>query len=158
MAVVTAAIKLEREKRRTLAHAHNIELRDKLIDKLLNPTTLRLLALASILGISTFLANKERPTVTERGLTAVIPTVGLPLLAAESGITNPIALAAFSTAGLAYVSMLRRAADEGYAKTSPYTKEYLDTSGYTDEVETKLKEGWTPGEIARVIAAREGWD
>jgi hypothetical protein len=90
--MVSEAVKLEREKRKTRRE-------ERLWSVLLDPTIKRLLVLSAIVGYSSYVSSKgEQAGTTETALAVVLPTVGVPLLAAEAGITDWKALLALSVA------------------------------------------------------------
>lgn len=87
---VSAAMKLEREKRKTEREA-------RLWALVSDPTVKRLLLLAGIVGYTSYVTGKGNAGRTETALAVALPTVGVPLLAAEAGITDWKALLALAT-------------------------------------------------------------
>jgi hypothetical protein len=93
------AVKLEREKRKTARE-------ERLWSVVLDPTVKRLLLFSAIVGYASYVTGKKDAGRTETALAVALPTVGVPMLAAESGITDWKALLALSIAagGAAVVS------------------------------------------------------
>ena len=89
--MVSEAVKLEREKRKTAREERAWAL-------LLDPTIKRLLLFSVIVGYSSYVTGKPDAGRTETALAVGLPTVGIPMLAAESGITDWKALLALSIA------------------------------------------------------------
>lgn len=85
------AVQLEREKRKTARE-------ERLWSLLTDPTIKRLLLLSGIVGYSAYVSGKEQPASTETALALALPTVGIPMLAAESGITDWKVLLALAAA------------------------------------------------------------
>jgi len=83
------AVKLEREKRKTAREERAWAL-------LLDPTIKRLLIFSAIVGYSSYVTGKRDAGRTETALAVALPTVGIPMLAAEAGITEWKALLALS--------------------------------------------------------------
>jgi hypothetical protein len=85
-------VKLEREKRRTAREARLWEL-------VTDPTVKRLLLLAAIVGYTSYVTGKGQGAGrTETALAVTLPTVGIPMLAAEAGVTDWKALLALAVA------------------------------------------------------------
>jgi hypothetical protein len=97
--MISDAVKLEREKRKTAREARAWAL-------LLDPTIKRLLLFSAIVGYSSYVTGKSDAGRTETALAVGLPTVGIPMLAAEAGITDWRALLALSIAsgGIATVA------------------------------------------------------
>jgi hypothetical protein len=87
MAKVTETIKLEREKRKTA-------LQDRLLGFLDTPNTKRLLSLVTIVAITGILVETPNKGVIGTALQEALPAIGIPLIAADAGITSWEALAA----------------------------------------------------------------
>lgn len=86
------AVKLEREKRKTRRE-------ERLWELATDPTIKRLLLLSLIVGYSTYVTrSKERQGPVASALALTLPTVGIPMLAAEAGITDWRALLAIAGA------------------------------------------------------------
>jgi len=92
------AVKLEREKRKTAREERAWAL-------LLDPTIKRLLLFSAIVGYSSYVTGKSDAGRTETALAVGLPTVGIPMLAAEAGITDWKALLALSIASGAIVTV-----------------------------------------------------
>ena len=95
-----AALKLEREKRKTAREA-------RLWAMVTDPTVKRLLLLSLIVAYSTYVTrSKERQGPVASALALTLPTVGIPMLAAECGVTDWRALLAIGGAsgGMAALS------------------------------------------------------
>lgn len=85
---MSQALKLEREKRRAARE-------ERLWAMLTDPTVKRLLLLAGMVGYTSYVTGKgENAGRTETALAVALPTVGIPMLAAEAGITDWKALLA----------------------------------------------------------------
>lgn len=97
--MVSEAIKLEREKRKTAREA-------RLWEFVGNPVVLRLAALSAIVAYSSYVTGRKDAGRTETALAVALPSVGIPLLAADAGITDWKALLALSVVagGAAVVS------------------------------------------------------
>jgi hypothetical protein len=90
--MVSDAVKLEREKRRTARE-------ERMWSLATDPTIKRLALLAGIVGYSAYVSGKgEEAGSTETALAIAMPTVGIPLLAAEAGITDWKVLLALAAA------------------------------------------------------------
>lgn len=87
----SAAVALEREKRRTSRE-------DRLWQAVTDPTVKRLLVLSAIVAYSTYVNTKDKPGSVESALAVALPTVGIPLLAAEAGVTDWKVLLALAAA------------------------------------------------------------
>jgi len=76
-----------------------------LYERVLTPNVVRLLLLAGIIGYSTYVCrSKTNAGPVQSALAFALPGVGIPLLAAEAGITDKYALAAISGASVGYVT------------------------------------------------------
>lgn len=90
--MVSDGVKLEREKRKTAREARLWELAN-------DPMLKRLVLLALIVAYSTHITrSKERQGPVASALAMTLPTVGIPMLAAECGITDWRALLAIGGA------------------------------------------------------------
>jgi hypothetical protein len=86
------ALALERAKRKT-------QREERLFALLMDPTIKRLLLASAIVGYSSYVTGKgDSAGRTETALAVALPTIGLPMLAAEAGITDWKALLALSVA------------------------------------------------------------
>jgi hypothetical protein len=101
----TAASKLERERRKTLAQEHAWERERLLYDRLLTPAVIRTALVAGIIAYSTHVARSpQNQGPVQSALAFALPGIGIPLIAAEAGIRDRWALAAISSAGVGYVT------------------------------------------------------
>lgn len=93
------ALKLLREKKRADREA-------RLWSLLSDPTVKRLLLLSAIVGYSSYVTGKANAGRTETALAVALPTAGIPMLAAEAGITDWKALLALAavSGGIATVA------------------------------------------------------
>lgn len=102
---LTAAAKLERERRKTLAQEHNWEREKLLYDRILTPAVVRTALIAGIIAYSTHVARSEhKEGPVQSALAFALPGIGIPLIAAEAGVKDKWALAAISAAGVGYVT------------------------------------------------------
>lgn len=93
----------ERRERRALKAARDREIQDKLLNVVLSPNMIRLAMVAGIIAYSTHVtrsSHKESPI--NSALALALPTIGIPLIAADAGITDKYALGAIAAAGAAY--------------------------------------------------------
>jgi hypothetical protein len=96
--MVNQAVKLEREKRRTLRE-------ERLWQLVTDPTVKRLLLLSAIIAYSTKVARSDKNEgPIQSALAFALPGIGIPLLAADAGIKDRWALAAISAAGVGYTT------------------------------------------------------
>jgi hypothetical protein len=103
--MVSEAVKVEREKRKTLAATRRAALEDRLLDVLTSPNMVRLAMLAGIVAYSTNAArSKENVGPVQSALAFALPGIGIPLIAADAGIKDKYALAAISAASVGYVT------------------------------------------------------
>jgi hypothetical protein len=102
---VSEAVKLEREKRKTMAAERRAKLEDRMLDVVLSPNMVRLGIMSAIIAYSTHCArSKENVGPVQSALAMALPGIGIPLLAADAGIRDKYALAAISAAGTAYAT------------------------------------------------------
>ncbi len=102
---MNTALAIEREKRRAAREARNWEREQILYERLLTPNVVRLGLMASIIAYSTYCArSSENVGPVQSALAFALPGIGLPLLAADAGITDKYALAAISAAGVGYTT------------------------------------------------------
>jgi len=102
----SAAVKLEREKRKRERDQRNWEREKLLYERVLTPNVTRLLLIMGIIAYSTYCARSERnvgPVQTAMAFAG--PGIGIPIIAADAGISDKYALAAISAAGLGYTGM-----------------------------------------------------
>ena len=97
-----ALVKLEREKRKTEREAW---MRDLLKETVLTPNMVRLAMVAAIIAYSTHEARSDENVGPVRSALAfALPGIGIPLIAADAGITDKYALGAISAASVGYVT------------------------------------------------------
>jgi hypothetical protein len=102
---MTDAVRLEREKRKTLKAEQAARLQERLLDVVLSPNMVRLGIMSGIIAYSTHCArSKENVGPVQSALAMALPGIGIPLLAADAGIRDKYALAAISAAGTAYAT------------------------------------------------------
>lgn len=91
-------VKLEREKRKTA--------REEKVWALINdPNVKRLLLVSGIIAYSTYIArSKEDAGPVQSALAFALPSIGLPLIAADAGIKDKWALAAISSTAIGYTT------------------------------------------------------
>lgn len=101
----TRALELRQE--RLLLKERRSQEREKiLVDRLLTPANVRLLTLMAILAYSTYVTrSKQKQSPIAGTLAFGLTGIGLPLIAADAGITDKYALAAISAAGLGYTGL-----------------------------------------------------
>lgn len=75
------AIRLEREKRKTARE-------QRVFNLLMDPAVKRLLLLAGIVAYTSYVTGKQDAGRTESALAVALPTAGIPMLAADAGITD----------------------------------------------------------------------
>jgi len=103
--MITDAVKLEREKRKTLRAARRIEREQLLLDRLLTPGVVRLGLVCSIIAYSTYCArSKQNVGPVQSALAFALPGLGIPLIAADAGIKDKWALAAISATAVGYTT------------------------------------------------------
>jgi hypothetical protein len=96
--MVSDAVKLEREKRKTARE-------ERMWSLVTDPTIKRLLLLSGIIAYSTYCARSEQNVgPVQSALAFALPGIGLPLIAADAGIKDKWALAAISAAGIGYTT------------------------------------------------------
>lgn len=109
---MTDAVRLEREKRRAARE-------EKAWALLTDPTVKRMLMLAGIVGFTAYVTGKEHPGRTETALAIALPTVGIPMIAAEAGITDWKALLALSVASGSVATLASDAAMDAVSIEAP---------------------------------------
>jgi len=103
--MASEALKLEREKRKTARLDREADRLDKLYEVLLSPNMIRLGLVSVIIAYSTNCARSaENIGPVQSALAFALPGIGIPLIAADAGITDKFALAAISAAGVGYVT------------------------------------------------------
>lgn len=101
----TAAVKLERERRRTAKLLRDQQLQDRVLDTLLSPNMIRLAMIAGIISYSTWACRSERNVgPVQSALALALPGLGIPMIAADAGIKDKYALAAISGAAIGYTT------------------------------------------------------
>lgn len=96
------AVKLEREKRKTDREKWT---RDLLRETILSPNMLRLAMVAGIIAYATSEArSSENVGPVRSALAFALPGIGIPMIAADAGITDKWALAGISAASVGYVT------------------------------------------------------
>jgi hypothetical protein len=85
--LISQAVKLEREKRKTMRE-------EQLWNLLSSPNVRRLLSLATIVAITGMLTQMENKGTIGTALEVALPGIGIPLIAADAGITSWEALVA----------------------------------------------------------------
>lgn len=96
--MITASDRRERSKRR-------MELQDRLIETVLSPNMVRLAMVAAIVAYATTEARSDSNVGPVRSALAfALPGIGIPLIAADAGITDYRALGAISAASVGYVT------------------------------------------------------
>lgn len=100
------ALKVARENRRAAREARQWEREQLILDRVLTPNVVRLGLAAGIVAYSTYVTRSEqRQGPIASALAFALPGIGLPLLAADAGVTDKYALAAISAAGLTYAGL-----------------------------------------------------
>lgn len=100
-------IRVIREQRKAAREARAWEREKILWDRVLTPGVVRLLLVSGIIAYSTHCARgKEGGNVgpVQSALAFALPGIGIPIIAAEAGITDKYALAAISAAGIGYTT------------------------------------------------------
>lgn len=106
------AVKLERERRRTARE-------DRVWSTLADPMLRRLLLLSGIVAYTAYVTGKEKPGRTETALAITLPTVGIPMLAADAGITDWKALLALGVASGSIATLASDAAVDAVTIEGP---------------------------------------
>ncbi|GAI70081.1 unnamed protein product [marine sediment metagenome] len=117
------AVKLEREKRKRDRDQRNWEREKLFYERVLTPNVTRLLLIMGIIAYSTYVARSERDVgPVQSALAAAGPGLGIPIIAADAGITDKYALAAISGVGLGYTGMQTMYGWAEYAEPSTWVK------------------------------------
>jgi len=120
---ISPAVKLEREKRKRERDQRNWEREKVIYERVLTPNVTRLLLIAGIISFSTYCTrSKQNVGPVMSALAAVGPAIGIPIIAADAGITDWRALGAISGAGLGYVGMQTIAGWAEYASPETWVK------------------------------------
>lgn len=97
---------VEREKRKAAREAREWEREKLILDVVLSPPVVRTALAAGIIAYSTWATRSEHNVgPVHSALAFALPGIGLPLLAADAGITDKYALGAISAAGLTYAGL-----------------------------------------------------
>jgi len=103
--MVSEAVKLEREKRRSAREARAAERENRLMDAVLTPTVMRLALMSGIIAYSTYCTrSKENVGPVQSALAFALPGIGIPMIAADAGIKDKWALGAISSAAIGYTT------------------------------------------------------
>lgn len=103
--MIPESVRLERERRKSAREARNWEREKFLMEKLFSPTVVRLALVSGILAYSTYITRSpRRESPVASTLALALPTVGIPMIAAEAGITDKYALAAIAAASGGYAA------------------------------------------------------
>lgn len=102
---MTDEIKLARMKARALRVQRRQAMEDRLLDVLTSPNMVRLAAVSAILAYSTYCARSPHNVGPVQSTLALgLPAIGIPLIAADAGITDKYALAAIAAAASGYAT------------------------------------------------------
>ncbi|GAJ01617.1 unnamed protein product [marine sediment metagenome] len=113
--MISAAVKLEREKRKRARDERNWEREKLFYERVLTPNVTRLLMVMGIIAYSTYCARSDPGVGPVQGALALAgPGIGIPVIAADAGITDWKALGAISLAGLTYTGIQAMAAHPGH--------------------------------------------
>jgi len=103
--MVSEAVRLEREKRRSAREARAAERENRLMDAVLTPTVMRLALMSGIIAYSTYCTrSKENVGPVQSALAFALPGIGIPMIAADAGIKDKWALGAISSAAIGYTT------------------------------------------------------
>jgi len=103
--MVSQAVKLEREKRKTAREERQAKYADRVLDVLTSPNVLRLAMIAGIIAYSTQVARSgKNEGPVKSALAFALPGIGIPLIAADAGIRDKWALAAISGSAIGYTT------------------------------------------------------
>ena len=103
--MISEAVKLEREKRKTLRAQQWSKREDQIYDVILSPNMIRLALVSGIIAYSTWATrSKENVGPVQSALAFALPGIGIPLIAADAGIKDKWALGAISAASIGYVT------------------------------------------------------
>lgn len=94
-----------RDYRRTLKAERRSRYEDRLLDVLTSPAVLRTVMVAAIIAYSTNVCRSDRNEgPVQTALAFALPSIGIPLIAADAGIKDKYALLALSAIGLGYAT------------------------------------------------------
>lgn len=103
--MMNESVRIERERRKTAALHHRQEIQKMLIDRVLTPNVIRMGLMMGIIAYSTYCArSKNNVGPVQSAVAMALPGIGIPMLAADAGITDWRALAAISATGTGYVT------------------------------------------------------
>lgn len=126
---MTDAIKLEKLKLKTKRAEWQHEREQLLLDRVFTPGVIRVLLMAGLLAYATHEARSPDNIGPVRSTLAfALPGIGVPMLAAESGIKDKYALAAISAASVGYVTgqMIKGWQDVGIFPQLPSPNSVMD--------------------------------
>lgn len=99
------AVRLEKIKAKAARAERSWQREQLLYERVLTPNVVRLSMMAGIIAYSTYCARSSYNVgPVQSALAFALPGIGIPLLAADAGITDKFALAAISAAGVGYVT------------------------------------------------------
>lgn len=104
--MASEALRIARLNAKREAAQRAFEREKMLLDRVLTPATVRLLLVAAIIAYATYCArSKQNVGPVQSALAFALPGIGIPLIAAEAGITDKYALAAISATGIGYTGL-----------------------------------------------------
>jgi hypothetical protein len=98
--MVSEEVKLEKLRQKAVREKRKEELEKMLLERFLTPSTVRLIQLAGIVAVTAALKQMPNKGATLNALQVAIPGIGLPLIAADAGITSWEALVAIGLVGV----------------------------------------------------------
>lgn len=124
--LASESVRLERERRRTLKAEHSWE-REKLAWSVAtNPMVLRLALLALITAYTTYVNTHPKESGTmSNALAVVMPTIGVPLIAADAGVTDWKALVALGAASGGISALTNKDVVDAVTLEAPFTGQPL---------------------------------
>ena len=104
--MISEAVQIAKQERKAAKEARDWEREKLLYDRLFTPATMRVLLVMAIIAYSTHCArSKQNVGPVQSALAFALPGIGIPLIAADAGITDKYALAAISAAGIGYTGL-----------------------------------------------------
>lgn len=104
--MISEAVQVAKQQRKAAREARDWEREKLLYDRLFTPATMRVLLVMAIIAYSTHCArSKQNVGPVQSALAFALPGIGIPLIAADAGITDKYALAAISAAGIGYTGL-----------------------------------------------------
>ena len=101
----SAPAQAARDYKRTLKAERRARYEDRLLDVLTSPAVLRTVMVAGIVAYSTNVCRSDQKAgPVQTALAFALPSIGIPLIAADAGIKDKYALLALSAIGLGYVT------------------------------------------------------